>query len=209
MTTAYWCVLALVFFPPVLGAMAKSAGFDNSKPREALAAATGWRKRADWAQQNHHEIFPAFAAAVIIAHLGDASQAAINGWALAFVALRIAYSAIYVADLATLRTLVWSAGVACVVALCKRTLTWGRFRDAVLETLLTTGTLLIIAMGVWTRMREQEPDIERGELIYSIHCRADSTLRVERHGHYRPHEPALLMVAPPMQGWQAPLYGMD
>ena len=28
MTTAYWCVLALVFFPPVLGAMAKSAGFD-------------------------------------------------------------------------------------------------------------------------------------------------------------------------------------
>ncbi|WP_143087967.1 hypothetical protein [Nitratireductor indicus] len=73
----------------------------------------------------------------------------------------------------------------------------------------TTLFLLIIAMGVWTRMREQEPDIERGELIYSIHCRADSTLRVERHGHYRPHEPALLMVAPPMQGWQVPLYGMD
>ncbi|MCC4307595.1 TRAP transporter large permease [Alcanivorax marinus] len=39
------------------------------------------------------------------------------------------------------------AALACVVALCKRTLTWGRFRDAVLETLLTTGTLLIIAMG--------------------------------------------------------------
>ncbi|GAA5129538.1 TRAP transporter large permease [Alloalcanivorax gelatiniphagus] len=39
------------------------------------------------------------------------------------------------------------AALACVVALCKRTLTWGRFRDAILETLLTTGTLLIIAMG--------------------------------------------------------------
>lgn len=39
------------------------------------------------------------------------------------------------------------AALACAVALCKRTLTWGRFRDAILETLLTTGTLLIIAMG--------------------------------------------------------------
>ncbi|ASK35943.1 C4-dicarboxylate ABC transporter [Alcanivorax sp. N3-2A] len=39
------------------------------------------------------------------------------------------------------------AALACLVALCKRTLTWGRFREAILETLLTTGTLLIIAMG--------------------------------------------------------------
>lgn len=39
------------------------------------------------------------------------------------------------------------AALSCVVALCKRTLTWERFRAAILETLLTTGTLLIIAMG--------------------------------------------------------------
>ncbi|MGP9574275.1 TRAP transporter large permease [Halomonas sp. H2] len=39
------------------------------------------------------------------------------------------------------------AFLACVVALCKRTLTWARMRSAVLETLLTTGTILIIAMG--------------------------------------------------------------
>lgn len=39
------------------------------------------------------------------------------------------------------------AFLACVVALCKRTLTWDRLRSAVLETLLTTGTILIIAMG--------------------------------------------------------------
>lgn len=119
MTLAYWCVLAAMFIPLAMTALAKvgGTGFDNARVRDYLAEQTGWRKRADWAQQNHHEIFPAFAAAVIIAHLGDASQAAINGWALAFVALRIAYSAIYVADLATLRTLVWSAGVACVVAL--------------------------------------------------------------------------------------------
>lgn len=39
------------------------------------------------------------------------------------------------------------ASLAFVVALCKGTLTWARLRDAVLETLLTTGTILIIAMG--------------------------------------------------------------
>ncbi|MBL7252007.1 TRAP transporter large permease [Alloalcanivorax sp. C16-2] len=39
------------------------------------------------------------------------------------------------------------ASLACAVALCKGTLTWQRLRDAVLETLLTTGTILIIAMG--------------------------------------------------------------
>ncbi|KYZ86149.1 C4-dicarboxylate ABC transporter [Alcanivorax sp. KX64203] len=39
------------------------------------------------------------------------------------------------------------AALSCVVALCKRTLTWSRFRAAIQETLLTTGTLLIIAMG--------------------------------------------------------------
>ncbi|AFT68464.1 TRAP-T family protein transporter, DctM (12 TMs) subunit [Alloalcanivorax dieselolei B5] len=39
------------------------------------------------------------------------------------------------------------AALSCIVALCKRTLTWSRFRAAIQETLLTTGTLLIIAMG--------------------------------------------------------------
>lgn len=37
--------------------------------------------------------------------------------------------------------------LACVVALCKRSLNWERFRDAILETLLTTGALMVIAIG--------------------------------------------------------------
>lgn len=39
------------------------------------------------------------------------------------------------------------AFLACVVALLKGALTWQVFRDAVVETLLTTGALLIIAVG--------------------------------------------------------------
>lgn len=117
MTIAYWCVLALVFFPPVLGAMAKSGGFDNSKPRESLAAATGWRKRADWAQQNAVENFAPFAAAVIIGHLTGLAQGTLDQLALAFVALRVLHAVFYIADQATLRSVSYVGGLACIIAI--------------------------------------------------------------------------------------------
>lgn len=37
--------------------------------------------------------------------------------------------------------------LACIVALLKRSLTWERFRNAILETLLTTSALIIIGVG--------------------------------------------------------------
>jgi uncharacterized MAPEG superfamily protein len=117
MTIAYWCVLALVFFPPVLGAMAKSGGFDNSKPRESLAAAAGWRKRADWAQQNALENFAPFAAAVIIGHLTGLAQGTLDQLALAFVALRVLHAVFYIANQATLRSLSYVGGLACIIAI--------------------------------------------------------------------------------------------
>lgn len=117
MTIAYWCVLALVFFPPVLGAMAKSGGFDNSRPRESLAAATGWRKRADWAQQNAVENFAPFAAAVIIGHQLGVAQGTLDQLALAFVAFRVLHAAFYIANLAALRTLAFVGGLACIIAI--------------------------------------------------------------------------------------------
>ena len=45
------------------------------------------------------------------------AQPLIDKLALAFVALRIAYIGLYVADMAAARTLVWSAGLAVSVAL--------------------------------------------------------------------------------------------
>ena len=117
MTIAYWCVLALVFFPPVLGAMAKSGGFDNSKPREALATASGWRKRADWAQQNALENFAPFAAAVIIGHQLGLAQGTLNQLALAYVVLRALHAAFYIANQATLRSLSYVGGLACIIAI--------------------------------------------------------------------------------------------
>jgi len=119
MTLAYWCVLITAMLPYLLIGVAKIGvrGFDNRRPRDWYEKASGFRQRAVWAQQNSFEIFPLFAAAVIIAHLAGATQATIDGLAIGFVASRIAYAISYLADLHLLRSLVWTAGIACCLAL--------------------------------------------------------------------------------------------
>ena len=117
MTTAYWCVLAVMFLPYVWVGMAKSGGFDNSRPRESLAALTGWRLRANWAHLNAFEAFPAFAAAVIIGHLTGVAQGTLDQLALAFVALRVVHAFLYMANQATLRSLVFGGQVGVIVAI--------------------------------------------------------------------------------------------
>lgn len=119
MTIAYWCVLIAGILPYGLIFIAKAGakGFDNRAPRDWYGRAEGYRQRAVWAQQNSYEIFPLFAAAVIIAHLGGATQAWIDALAIAFVASRIAFGACYIADLHLARSLVWTLGFGCCVAL--------------------------------------------------------------------------------------------
>ena len=119
MTLAYWCVLAAALMPFLFTGIAKFSGgrYNNYSPREFLEKQEGFRKRAHWAQLNSFEAFPMFAAAVIIAHLTGAEQDYINTLAIAFIGIRIVYGAMYLANLAALRTLVWTSGLACVIAL--------------------------------------------------------------------------------------------
>ncbi|MDP2228622.1 MAG: MAPEG family protein [Moraxellaceae bacterium] len=122
MTIAYWCVLAAILLPYVWTLTAKlSSGFrprDNHVPREYLdRLPVGPAKRAHWAQLNTFESTPGFMAAVIVAHQAGAAQATIDALALAFIGLRLAYGFFYVADQAMLRSLVWMAGLGCIVAL--------------------------------------------------------------------------------------------
>jgi uncharacterized MAPEG superfamily protein len=120
MTTAYWCVLAAAFIPILNVGVAKFSGrrrFDNRRPREFLAQLEGYAQRANWAQQNGYEAFPPFAAAVIIAHQLGLEQGTLDLYALTFVGARIAYSVCYILDWATLRSLVWTLGMACVIGL--------------------------------------------------------------------------------------------
>lgn len=121
MTIAYVCVIFAFFLPMLLAGYAKfSSGFrprDNHNPREFLAKIQGNALRARWAEQNTYESLPAFFAAVIIAHQLHAPQHLIDNLALAFIALRLVYAWCYVTDRASLRSLIWTAALACCVAL--------------------------------------------------------------------------------------------
>lgn len=119
MTLAYWCVLIAGLLPLAATAIAKWGfrGFDNNNPRAWLGKQTGYRARANAAQQNSFEAFPFFAAAVIVAHLAHAPQGRIDAIAAGFIVLRLLYLACYLADRATLRTTVWGLGYACIISL--------------------------------------------------------------------------------------------
>lgn len=118
MTTAYWCVLIAALLPICAVGLAKAQpGFDNNAPREWLGRLSGWRARAHAAHLNSFEAFAPFAAAVIIAHLAHAPQGRIDLLATSFVAARIAYIGLYIADLAGLRSVAWMVAMGCVIGL--------------------------------------------------------------------------------------------
>ena len=116
MTIAFWCILIAALMPYLWSTLSKLEGkYDNAQPR--LHAKTGWRKRADWAQQNAWEAFAPFAAAVIVAHLAHATQGTADLLAGLFIVFRLCYGAAYMGNQATLRSLLWTGGIACVIGL--------------------------------------------------------------------------------------------
>lgn len=115
-TLAYWCILVAALLPVLCAGLAKAGGkngYDNHNPREWLQKQTGWHARANAAQANTFEALPFFMAAVVVAHQLQAGQGLLDLLAIAFIALRLLYIALYVADLALLRSVVW--GLALLV----------------------------------------------------------------------------------------------
>jgi uncharacterized MAPEG superfamily protein len=124
-TIAYWCVLIAILLPYICFGIARNRGRgvdgkrlrDNRNPRDFPGRIDGVAKRAWDAQLNSFESLPGFAAAIIIAHLANAPQICIDGLALAWVLLRVAYVAFYLTDRSTLRSSTQFASLACVLAL--------------------------------------------------------------------------------------------
>ncbi|MDE2593279.1 MAG: MAPEG family protein [Burkholderiales bacterium] len=125
MTIANWCVVAASILPVLTVGMAKATsrgsrkngGYDNHNPRLWESKVEGWKQRAVSAQNNGFEALPLFAAAVLMAQQAHADQGKIDTLAMAFIAIRVAYVAIYLKDWATLRSLVWAAGLGVCIAL--------------------------------------------------------------------------------------------
>lgn len=126
LTVAYWAVLVTALLPIACAGLAKwgmfgksrrDGGYDNHNPRAWLARQGDWRARANAAQANSFEALPLFMAAVIIAHQVGANQMRLDLLAFLFVVLRVVYVFLYVADLATARSLIWVLALAVNIAL--------------------------------------------------------------------------------------------
>ena len=119
MTLAFWAILVACFLPIACAGMSKwgAKGLDNAAPRLWIEQQSGWRRRADWAQRNHLEALPPFIAAVFVATLAHAPQARIDLLAWLFIAMRVAYTAAYIADRPSVRSSLWVLGLVCIVGL--------------------------------------------------------------------------------------------
>lgn len=126
LTFAYWCVLAAALMPIACAWLAKSGqlgkprkegGFDNHSPRAWMARQTDWRARANAAQANCFEALPFFIGAVVIAHQFGAAQARLNILAFVYIVLRLIYVVMYVADLPTVRSIVWAIALVINIAI--------------------------------------------------------------------------------------------
>ncbi|MBV4465297.1 putative MAPEG superfamily protein [Pseudomonas sp. F-14 TE3623] len=122
MTVALWCILIAICLPYLCTGVAKFSGGkfglkQNHDPRAFLDSLEGMARRAHSAQLNSFEVTPAFAAAVIVAHLaGNADLVTINVLAVLFITSRLLYIICYLADWAILRSLVWAIGIGLIVS---------------------------------------------------------------------------------------------
>ena len=119
MSLALWSVLlaGLLSYITVLFAKLPGGDYDNAAPREWAKNLTGIRQRAYAAHQNHFEFFPFFASSVIIAEVRTGGSMALNALALFAVACRIVYTAMYIGDKPTLRSLFWGFAMLAIFGL--------------------------------------------------------------------------------------------
>lgn len=124
MSFPLWCLffaalLIVLTKVPVAIAMARSGdkGYDNRHPRAQQAALTGRGARAMAAHSNMLEAFPLFAAGVLVAQVTGMHGFTIELLAGLFIVSRIAYTALYLMDMATLRSVAWVVGFLCCLGL--------------------------------------------------------------------------------------------
>ena len=126
MSIVKWCVLMACLLPMLTALLPKVSSlrlsfkdgkYDNNNPRQWAGMLAGWQQRAMAAHSNGFEALPLFIASVIFAQMEHGDPSRIDALAMAFVGLRVVYVAMYLLNLGTMRTLVWTAAVWTIVAL--------------------------------------------------------------------------------------------
>ena len=116
-----YLIIIACLLPYVFAVIAKMAGGfkreDNQNPREFLAKTTGLAARANAAQQNSFESLPLFIAAVLMAEYMVIPQVVVMMFGIAYIVLRIIYGICYLANWATLRSIVWMLSLLCPICI--------------------------------------------------------------------------------------------
>jgi uncharacterized MAPEG superfamily protein len=116
-----YLILAACLLPYVFTLIAKkTAGFsvkDNQNPRAFLEKSSGLASRANAVQQNSFESLPLFIAAILMAEYMVISQDLIMIFGVAYLVFRVLYGICYLANWATLRSIVWLLSMLCPVTL--------------------------------------------------------------------------------------------
>jgi uncharacterized MAPEG superfamily protein len=94
-----------------------SRRFDNAKPRDPAFFEDPLRARALGAHLNGIEVFPFFAAAVLLAEFRASPQHLIDELAVLFLIVRIAYVFTYLGNRPALRSILWNVGFAINVVI--------------------------------------------------------------------------------------------
>jgi uncharacterized MAPEG superfamily protein len=117
LSIAIYAMLAASVLPLFTAGLAKIVGRfqlkDNENPRAFQQQLTGVAARINAAQLNSYETLPIFLAAVLTAEYMVVIQPEINSLAWAYVGLRVLYIGAYAFNLATLRSIIWTAGFFC------------------------------------------------------------------------------------------------
>jgi uncharacterized MAPEG superfamily protein len=120
MTIAELCLVGAVALTILSIMPAKLNGrreYDNGNPRDPRYFTPGLRSRSQGAHLNGYEAFPFFAAAVILAEMRAVPQGRVDALAVAFLAARVVYVLLYLGDRPSARSMVWSVGMACNLAI--------------------------------------------------------------------------------------------
>lgn len=116
-----YLILAACLLPYAFTMIAKKAGGfkakDNQNPRDFLEQSTGVAKRAHAVQQNSFESLPLFIAAVLMAEYLVMPQSLIMTFGIGYLIFRVLYGICYLANWATLRSIMWLLSMLCPIAL--------------------------------------------------------------------------------------------
>lgn len=123
MSTLVICLFITTLLPylskaPLGWAMQKTAGgYNNNYPREQIASLHGFGARAAAAHQNSFEALIVFSTAALTAIATNHVTPMVQYLAIVFVISRVVYHALYLMNMATLRSLIWTVGMVCCLVI--------------------------------------------------------------------------------------------